>query len=144
MALSVGTEEHLSFSKHKFKKLSIEDIYRLATIVVFPSLTEGRGLPIIESSAAGIPIICSRYNPKEVFAYVVGEGMSKNKQIRYIPFPEKKFSNPFLNKLSDLLLNPEVWEQNKKHNIEVIRKRYSNKIMKDNFKVYLATLQNLK
>jgi glycosyltransferase involved in cell wall biosynthesis len=142
LAFSVGAEEHPSFHKNKFKKLTIEDIYRLATIVVFPSLTEGRGLPIIESSAAGIPIICSQYQPEEIFANVVGEDLPKDQQIYYIPFPEENFSESFLDKVTRLLLNPEKWKQNKQHNISAVRQRYSSNVMKENFQKYLDELLN--
>ncbi|MFC2159189.1 glycosyltransferase [Actinomycetota bacterium] len=142
LAFSVGAEEHSSFHKNKFKKLTIEDIYRLATVVVFPSLTEGRGLPIIESSAAGIPIICSQYQPEEIFSNVIGEGLPKDQQIYYIPFPEENFSGSFLDKITRLLLNPEKWKQNKKHNISAVRQRYSSNVMKENFQKYLDRLLN--
>ena len=111
---------------------------------MFPSLTEGRGLPIIESSAAGIPIICSRYQPEDIFAGVVGENLSKDKQIYYIPFPEENFPESFLNKITKLLLNPENWKQNRKHNILAVRKRFSSKAMNDNFQKYLDRLLNVK
>jgi glycosyltransferase involved in cell wall biosynthesis len=142
LAFSVGAEEHPSFHKNKFKKLTIEDIYQLATIVLFPSLTEGRGLPIIESSAAGIPIICSQYQPEEIFANVVGEDLPKDQQIYYIPFPEENFSESFLDKITRLLLNPEKWKQNKKHNISAVRQRYSSNVVKENFQKYLDKLLN--
>jgi glycosyltransferase involved in cell wall biosynthesis len=144
LAFSIGTNEHSSFRKNKFKKITIKDIYHLATMVVFPSLTEGRGLPIIESSAAGVPIVCSRYQPEETFADVVGEGLSKDQQINYIQFPENDFSQSFLDKVSKLLLNPEGWNQNKKHNIRVVRQRYGSEAMNNNFKKYLDELLNSK
>lgn len=144
LAFSVGTEEHPSFHEKKFKRLTIEDIYRLATVVLFPSETEGRGLPIIESSAAGIPIICSRYQPKEIFTGVVGKDLPEDQQIRYIPFPEEDFSESFLNEITELLLYPEKWEQHKKHNIAAIHQRYSIKVMHENFHKYLDELLNTK
>jgi len=144
LAFSVGTGEHPSFHKNKFKKLTIEDIYHLATIVLFPSKTEGRGLPIIESSAAGIPIICSRYQPEEIFAGVVGEDLPEDQQIHYIPFPEKDFSESFLNEITELLLCPEKWEQHRKHNIAAVNKRYNMKVMHENFYKYLDELLNTK
>ena len=80
LAFSVGTEEHPCFSEKNFQRLCIEDIYHLANMVLFPSETEGRGLPIIESSAAGIPISCSRYQPEETFKGVVGEGLPEEQK----------------------------------------------------------------
>ncbi|TET51864.1 MAG: glycosyltransferase family 1 protein [Actinomycetota bacterium] len=144
LAFSVGIEKHPSFHGKKFKRLTIEDIYQLATIVLFPSETEGRGLPIIESSAAGIPLICSRDQPEEIFAGVVGEDLPEDQQIHYIPFPEEDFPESFLNKITGLLLCPEKWERHKKHNIAAIHKRYSRKVMHENFHKYLDELLNTK
>ena len=72
LALSAGWQSHPTLADD----IDIVDIYQLADLVVFPSLTEGRGLPIVEASAAGVPIICSRYEPDAVFAEVVGEHLS--------------------------------------------------------------------
>jgi len=144
LAFSVGVNSHPSFHDNNFKQLTIEDIYRLAIVVLFPSKTEGRGLPIIESSAAGIPIICSRYHPEEIFAGVVGEDLPEEQQIYYITFPEEEFSRSFLNEVTLLLLDPEKREQYKKHNIEAIHQRYSMEVMHENFHKYLDELLNTK
>ncbi|MBW1820761.1 MAG: glycosyltransferase [Deltaproteobacteria bacterium] len=140
MAFSIGTEVHSSFEKYNFKRLTIEDIYRLATVVLFPSQTEGRGLPIIESSAAGIPIICSRYQPEEIFASVVGEDLTEDHQIHYILFPEKQYTKSFLDEITEVLINPQKREEHNKHNIEVTRQRYSRKVMHRAFNEYLNQL----
>ena len=63
----------------------------MADAVVFPSETEGRGLPIIEASASGIPVICSQYRPREVFNDVIGESLPEEFRIRYTLFPGGKF-----------------------------------------------------
>lgn len=36
------------------------DLYRSATALVFPSIYEGFGLPILEAMACGCPVVCSR------------------------------------------------------------------------------------
>ena len=132
LAFSVGTEEHSVFPGKGFKRLYIHDIYQLATAIVFPSETEGRGLPIVESSAGGVPIICSRYFPVEVFDGVVGKTLAEEEQIKYTLFPEDEFSEEFLNSVTDLLLYPEknkiVNEQNRK----AVQKRYSEAVMDAN------------
>jgi glycosyltransferase involved in cell wall biosynthesis len=133
IAFSVGNEEHDCFAAKGFKRLYIQDIYRLATAIVFPSEVEGRGLPIIESSSAGIPIICSRYSPLEVFDDVVGKGMDDKKQIRYTLFEEEGFSENFLSEVTDLLLFPKKSAKRREHNIQAVKSRYSMVALRKTF-----------
>lgn len=93
------------FQKLKLEPLCIEEIYQLADLVLFPSETEGRGLPIIESSAGGIPIVCRRYYPLEVFNEVVGKDLADEEKIRYFNFPTGEFKESLLAKITDLLLH---------------------------------------
>lgn len=132
LAFSVGTEEHSVFAKNGFKHLYIHDIYQLATAIVFPSETEGRGLPIVESSAGGVPIICSRYFPVEVFDGVVGKTLEEKEQIKYTLFPEYEFPEEFLNKVTDLLLFPEKNRIVNKQNQKAVQNRYSEAVMDAN------------
>ncbi|MGA9270804.1 MAG: glycosyltransferase family 4 protein, partial [Lutimonas sp.] len=60
------------FDKNEFKKkykkpLDIEQLYDVASLILLPSQTEGRGLPIIEAAACGTPIFCRQYEPREVY-----------------------------------------------------------------------------
>jgi glycosyltransferase involved in cell wall biosynthesis len=105
--------------------MNIADIFRLATAVLFPSEIEGRGLPIIESGAVGVPIICSRYQPEEVFADVIGEDLPEALRIHYLLFPEDHFSEEFLAEVSELLTQPELWTKWREHNRRAIRSRFS-------------------
>jgi len=129
LAFSVGTEDHPSFEDKGYARLHIEEIYRMATVVVFPSETEGRGLPIIESGASGVPIICSRYEPEAVFAGVVGEHLPADEQINYIPFPEGKFPPEFLADLSSLLLDGVGHEEYRQHNRRAVGARYGRDML---------------
>lgn len=138
IAFSVGNENHTCFKIKGFEALDIEDIYHLATMILFPSETEGRGLPIVESGASGIPIVCSRYIPEEVFAGVVGEGLEENKQIKYFEFPEGEFSESLLRKITDYILNPGEFKEFIRHNKKAVKLRYGSEVMEQNFKELLT------
>jgi len=142
-AFSVGTEDHPSFREKGFKRLTIEEIYRMATAILFPSETEGRGLPIVESSASGVPIVCSRYRPEEVFAGVVGEGLPEEQQIQYTLFPEGDFTQDFLEEVADLLLQPENFQARREHNRNAVRLRYSHEALTHRFEELLKALHGL-
>jgi glycosyltransferase involved in cell wall biosynthesis len=143
LAFSVGHEYHASFSEKQFETLTIEAIYRMADAVLFPSSNEGRGLPIIEASASGIPIICSQYRPKEVFNDVVGENLPEALQIRYTLFPEGKLPTIFLSEVADLLINKENKQNIISHNKEAVRARYGTESLKNRFERLLHRLGEL-
>jgi len=141
VAFSVGTEDHPSLKENNLEPLCIEQIYRLATVILFPSETEGRGLPIVESSAGGVPIICSRYYPEEVFAEVVGEGLADEEQIRYLLFPEGDYSEEFLDSAAELLLSPEKTGELREHNKQAVRLRYSTEMIRKKFEHCIEVLR---
>ena len=143
VAFSGGHETHHSFTGENFQPLQIEDIYRMATVVVFPSEREGRGLPIIEASASGVPIICSRYSPDEVFAEVVGEDLPEEDQIDYLLFPKGTFSESFLKQVTKLLLHPELNENRIQHNKNAVRSRFSTNNLEKAFGNLLEKLRIL-
>ncbi len=140
IAFSVGTEDHPSLKSAGLKRLRIEDIYRMATVILFPSETEGRGLPIIESSACGVPIVCSRYYPEEVFKEVVGEDLSEELQIRYTLFPEGDYSGEFLDEVCDLMFSDDERAERITHNKEAVRKRYGSGVLVQTFQSVLEYL----
>lgn len=143
LAFSVGHETHPSFPENNFKPMTIEDIYRMADVVVFPSETEGRGLPIIEASACGIPIICTQYKPREVFDDVIGKNLPDDMRIRYTLYPEGRFRTGFLSKVADLLLHPSARQKCGDHNREVVRARYSQTAFESKFEKILLQLSKL-
>ncbi len=143
MAFSTGHDQHASFSEHNFSPMSIEDIYRMANLVVFPSSTEGRGLPIIEASAMGIPIVCSRYQPKEVFEDVIGKHLPTELQIQYIHFPERKFSQAFLSEVASVLLDSTIQKKYRTYNRRAVKSRYSRGSFNTKFEGLLEHLGKL-
>jgi glycosyltransferase involved in cell wall biosynthesis len=57
-ARRLGVEDLLSFPGY-VSPLELRCLYRLATLLVFPSLFEGGGMPVFEAFAAGVPVACS-------------------------------------------------------------------------------------
>lgn len=53
-----GVEGLVSFPGY-VSPLELRCLYRLARLLVFPSLFEGGGMPIFEAYAAGVPVACS-------------------------------------------------------------------------------------
>jgi glycosyltransferase involved in cell wall biosynthesis len=67
--------EHMAEIRRRMTQLGLDDqvrflgyvddadlssLYRQATALVFPSLFEGWGLPVVEAFAVGLPVLCSR------------------------------------------------------------------------------------
>jgi glycosyltransferase involved in cell wall biosynthesis len=44
-------------------QIEMPALYRAASVLVFPSVTEGFGLAVLEAAASGIPVITSRIAP---------------------------------------------------------------------------------
>jgi len=143
LAFFVGHEKRATFLNNKIQPLSIETIYRMADAVVFPSETEGRGLPIIEASASGIPIICSQYRPREVFREVIGVGQPEALRIKYVLFPDGNFDQDFLSNVATLLIDPSAKSKLVSHNKEAVRARYGHGSFKNKFERLLNQLIKL-
>lgn len=60
-------EEHVHFlaelTEEYIPDAVISDFYKLADALLFPSLEEGFGIPILEAGIAGLPIFCSNIAP---------------------------------------------------------------------------------
>jgi glycosyltransferase involved in cell wall biosynthesis len=138
LALSVGWQSHPTLDED----IHIVDIYQLADLVVFPSQTEGRGLPIIEASAAGVPIICSRYEPEAVFAEVVGEHLEHEEQVDYEVFPDNEFGGDLLDRITRLLLDPATQAARIIHNRAAVEQRYSLEALQESLDHVLAWLES--
>lgn len=67
MARAAGVEGHVHYVGYVSEQRKLE-LYCRAVATVFPSLAEGFGLPVLESMAAGTPVIASRIAAIEEFA----------------------------------------------------------------------------
>ena len=140
LALSAGWQSHPTLDED----LDIVDIYQLADLVVFPSLTEGRGLPIVEASAAGVPIICSRYDPAAVFGEVVGEHLPVEQRVDFELFPDDTapgtVGDDLLERVTGILLDPASQAERNMRNRSAVLHRSSMAALRRTLELVLARL----
>lgn len=143
MAFSVGTEDHPSLHANGLGGLHISDIYKLSDVVLFPSQVEGRGLPIPECAAAGIPMFCSRYEPDEVFASVVGEDLDPEDRIDVDIIPEGEIKDETVRRLVNVALEPRAQAQRAEHNRAAARRRFSQAELARQIERFIGRLDEL-
>ena len=61
----------------------INSVYQIADILLFPSLYEGFGLPLVEAMSIGMPIICNRLEPMREILDFAGYFVSPNDLIEW-------------------------------------------------------------
>jgi len=137
VAFSFGRIKNKAFDIGvKRTDLTISEAYEASTFVLLPSETEGRGLPLLEASAAHTGIIASRYYPITVFRRVVGEHLPKKHRINIIEFPET-ITKSFAEKIVDYILDSELLKDLITQNRRVVEKRFHyDNLVKDFEKVY--------
>ena len=118
------------FDKNEFKKkykkpLDIEQLYDVASLILLPSQTEGRGLPIIEAAACGTPIFCRQYEPREVYDEVIGRHLDESLRLKVLEFKGSKIPKKLAEKICDHVFYPQNRMVDVTHNRNVINKRYS-------------------
>ena len=86
-------------------------------------MTEGRGLPIVESCFTGVPLICKRFAPHQVFDELIGISLPVEDRIKYIDIDlsEKKGYRDVM----DVLFNNSIREKYVKHNINLANRRFT-------------------
>ncbi|MGM0503833.1 MAG: phosphodiester glycosidase family protein [Bacteroidota bacterium] len=120
--------------KEKFDDpVGIPELYNIASLVLLPSKTEGRGLPIIEATACGTPIFCSRYYPENVYSEVIGEHLPHQDRLKVIEFDGKNITKKHTKKIMESVFFPHQFTRIIAHNQLVVDKRYSLKSLKLNF-----------
>ena len=118
------------FDKNEFKKkykkpLDIEQLYDVASLILLPSQTEGRGLPIIEAAACGTPIFCRQYEPREVYDEVIGRHLDESMRLNVLEFKGSKIPKRLAESICDHVFYPQNRMVDVTHNRNVINKRYS-------------------
>jgi len=112
------------FKKKHHNPITIEDIYNASSLILLPSETEGRGLPIIEAAAAGKPVFCRRYEPQEVYSEVIGEHLHESQRLRVLEFSGDRISRKLANSVTDKIFYPQDSLVDVTHNQMVIKKRF--------------------
>lgn len=76
----------------------LAELYQEASLFIFPSLYEGFGLPLVESMACGVPVICSNTSSLPEVGGNAVQTFSPNDSKQITKVIEKVLSNPQLYK----------------------------------------------
>ena len=133
------------FDKNEFKKkhkkpLDIEQLYDVASLILLPSQTEGRGLPIIEAAACGTPIFCRQYEPRAVYDEVIGRHLDESMRLNVLEFKGSKIPKRLAGKICDHVFYPQNRMVDVTHNRNVINKRYSLESLQKSMEYILKRL----
>jgi len=133
------------FDKSSFKErfnnpIGIGELFNVASLVLLPSETEGRGLPIIEAAAAGTPIFCSRFAPEEVYEKVIGEDLPREDRIKTLDFTDAQLNPEIIEVVKYKIFAPKDYERDAIHNKKAIKNRYSTPALKKEFEMILFRL----
>lgn len=112
--------------------VGIPDLYNIASLVLLPSKTEGRGLPIIEAAACGTPIFCRRYSPENVYSEVIGEHLPEQCRLKVIEFSGKKISSKHAERIIERILFPHMYTSEVLHNKKAVKNRFSINALTEN------------
>ncbi len=136
-------KEH--FKKQFKNPIGLPELYNIASLVLLPSETEGRGLPIIEATATGVPIFCNRYTPEVVYSEVIGEHLSDSERLKVIEFKRNKITNKHLQAIIDRVFFPQQFINEVTHNKNVVETRYSLNSLEQNMKdIFVKLFYQLK
>ena len=127
-------------SKHK-TPIDINQLFLVSSLILLPSQTEGRGLPILEASATGIPLFCREYEPYEVYKNVIGYNLNKKERLKVLSFRGNKIPDKIIDKIIDKIFFPQNNIRDTIHNINAIKKRYSYEVLENNIRDILNSLK---
>ena len=134
-----------AFDKDEYKQkynspIDIWQLYRISSLILLPSQTEGRGLPILEAAASGTPVFCRKYEPRAVYEEVIGTHLDEKNRLRVLEFKGDKFTKKLLLKIIDKVFYPQNNLVDIAHNINVIENRFSYKVLEENMFEVVKTL----
>ncbi|RMF58788.1 MAG: hypothetical protein D6748_07840, partial [Calditrichaeota bacterium] len=122
-----------SFKKKFEKPIALPDVYNVASLVTLPSETEGRGLPLLEAAASGIPIFCRRYEPEYVYSELIGESLEEDEHLNVIEFTDPSLNQEVIELVKRQLFSPQAFRKYNYRNREVIRRRFSFQALQKKF-----------
>ncbi|MHC4513174.1 MAG: phosphodiester glycosidase family protein [Planctomycetota bacterium] len=125
LALLFSEFDNFSYRERYDRPIEMPELYSISTLVVLPSESEGRGLPIIESAACGVPILTRRYEPEEVFAAVIGEDLASEDRLDVKVFVGWRLEPDTIAEVRECLLAPERFAEVNRRNRSVVQKRFS-------------------
>ena len=134
LALLFGELDKERFKEKFSQAAGIAELYNISSLVLLPSKTEGRGLPIIEATACGTPIFCRRFEPETVYSAVIGENLEEKDRLKVLEFKGKRISNGMVERITDRVFFPHRYTDEVKHNQRVVNKRYSLDALNINIK----------
>lgn len=142
LALLLGELDKDTFIEKVENPIDISNLYNIASLILLPSKTEGRGLPIIEATACGTPIFCRRYEPEEVFSEVIGEHLGEDERLKVLEFKEKKISGSIVKEITERVFFPHKYTEETNHNRQIVDKRYSLEALNKNITGILNKLHS--
>ena len=140
LALLFGEIDRESFKERFDHPVGIAELYNISSLVLLPSKTEGRGLPIIEATACGTPIFCRRYEPEMVYSEVIGEHLGEKDRLKVLEFKGKKITSSIVQRIIDRVFFPHRYTDEFMHNRRVVHKRYSLDSLNENINQILHRL----
>jgi len=140
LALLFGELDRDVFKERYENPAGIAELYNISSLVLLPSKTEGRGLPIIEATACGTPIFCRRYEPEQVYSEVVGEHLGERDRLKVLEFKGKRITDGMVKRIADRIFFPHRYTDEIRHNQRVVYKRYSLDALNENLYQILQRL----
>ncbi len=129
-----------SFKQQFDNPVRFAELYSIASLVLLPSETEGRGLPIIEAAACGVPVFCRRYNPEVAYSQVIGEHLPRSERLSVIEFTDPELSPEIIEQVKGLIFSPKAYEQFRVRNREIVAKRFGIQTLVNGFREILYRL----
>lgn len=127
--------------KSRFKSpVGIPELYNIASLVLLPSKTEGRGLPIIESTACGTPIFVRKYAPRNVYEEVIGYHLEEKNRLKVIEYDGKNIKKKYANAIIERVLFPHKYTEEVNHNRKAVVRRFSLEALNNNLQEILYRL----